>query len=462
MRNVGGEPYGEGMHEEERAASSGDAARLDAERTSRQRALPWFGDVGQRQLRDARVLVIGAGGLAAPAVQYLAAAGVGRLDIVDFDVVEPSNLARQVLFTRDDVGRPKADALADAGATLAPAGHLEGHRVRLTDETTAPLVRRLAPDLVIDTTDDWATRLGVADACAEMGVALVWPSVIGTDGQLTVFSGRPGDPTIDDLVDRETAPQHPVSCAMQGVLGPVCGQLGAMAATEAIKLLVGAGRPLIGRVAVIDGLAATVREIPLVVRRAATEVADASSAAPEAPAEAPAEAATESASSAATDARAGQAAADPTAASRARTWRASASPRPVTRPIPVPGRDMSAQQRGRLVSIDELVAAPLGTVLVDAREESAPDLPWPPAGLELVELVRAPLELLAASIDAGDLPASIERASRVVVTCTFGPRARHAAAMLRAAGVRGVVVLDEGAGGLRAAALESGGESARA
>ncbi|MGO2112926.1 MAG: HesA/MoeB/ThiF family protein, partial [Pseudoclavibacter sp.] len=241
----------------------------EAERTSRQRALPWVGDVGQRRLRDARVLVIGAGGLAVPVTQYLAGAGIGRLDLIDFDAVEPSNLARQVLFTAVDIGRQKAGALAAVAARIAPASRVEAHEAQVTPNNAAELVGALAPDLVIDTTDHWPTRLAIADACRERAVALVWPSVIGTDGQLTVFSGAPGNPTIDDLVDRETAPQHPVSCAVDGVLGPVVGQVGSMAATEAIKLIVGGGRPLVGRVAIIDGLGATVREVPLVPRGSA-------------------------------------------------------------------------------------------------------------------------------------------------------------------------------------------------
>ncbi|MGO2111239.1 MAG: hypothetical protein ACTH31_06460, partial [Pseudoclavibacter sp.] len=135
-----------------------------------------------------------------------------------------------------------------------------------------------------------------------------------------------------------------------------------------------------------------------------------------------------------------------------RVGRSSSRGAPVTRPIPQPSRAAAGELRSRLTTIGEMVAAPLGGVLVDGRGQAAGDLPWPPPGLELIELERTPLESLASAIDAGDLPRSIERASRVVVACEFGPRARHAAAMLRAAGVPGVAVLDEGTAGLRGAA----------
>lgn len=421
------------MHDAERSGDLGGATPIDeGERTSRQRALLWVGERGQRRLRESRVLLVGAGGLAAPIVQYLAGAGVGRLEFIDFDVIEPSNLARQVLFTAADVGRPKVEVLAEVAARLAPSSRVEGHQVRLTDDMTRHLFGDLAPDVVIDTTDDWATRLLVADACRDLRIPLVWPTAIGTDGQLTVFSGADGDPGIDDLVDRTTAPNYPVSCAEQGVLGSLCGQVGAMAATETIKLLIGAGRPLVGRVAIIDGLGATVREVPLVVRRRVTGTGDALSSASTSPA-------TGASSSAA-----------PAAEARVS---AAAAGAPATTPFEMGHEHEHAQRRsrGHLVTIPELVAAPLGTVLIDVREASMPALPWPPRELELLELVREPLESLASAIDAGELPTSIERASRVVVACAFGPRARHAAAMLRAAGVSGVAVLDEGTAGLRRA-----------
>ncbi|WP_188726359.1 HesA/MoeB/ThiF family protein [Pseudoclavibacter endophyticus] len=437
------------MDENQRWGEAGVRPSAEAERTSRQRALPWIGDIGQRRLRDARVLIIGAGGIAAPAVQYLAGAGVGRLDLLDDDVIETSNLARQLLFTQADVGRPKAATLAAAAARLAPATRVEAHDVRLTAANTVEIIRVLAPDVVVDTTDDWATRFAIADACAECGVPLVWPSVIGTDAKLTVFTGRAGDPAIDDLVDRETVQRHPVSCAAQGVLGPVVGQVGAMAATEAIKLLVGAGRPLVGRVAVIDGLGATMREIPLVARRAAASVAE-----PGESAARPGDAGEAAGRRGPEWVRRARPAAGPSSTEQ---WGAWSPPRTgsVTRPIPLPSRAAAGELRSRLTTIGEMVAAPLGTVLVDVREPSAPALPWPPRGLELVELERAPLESLASAIDAGELPGSIERATRVVVACAFGPRARHAAAMLRAAGVPGVAVLDEGTAGLRTAGSDA-------
>lgn len=394
------------MFHDERA-SGGALTAAVAERTARQRALPFVGDVGQRRLAASRVLVVGAGGLAHPAAQYLAGSGVGRLDVVDHDVVEPSNLARQLSFTADDLGKPKAAALAAALVRVAPDATIVGHGTRIDERLARDLIIRLAPDVVIDTTDDWDARFAVADACRALGIPLVWASVIGTDGQLTVFSSADGDPGVDDLVDRATARHHPVSCADQGVLGSVCGLVGAMAATEAIKLLLGAGRPLIGRLAVVDALGASVRDVPLQARRktrAATR---------------------------------GEARDDADSATVATPPAASRAP--------------SVQ----LVTLDELAASPLGTVLIDVRASHSGPLPWSPPGLELVELIRSPLESLSAAIDRGELPTAIDRASRVVVACAFGPRARHAAAMLRAAGVPGVVVLDEGTGGIRAAAAHA-------
>lgn len=366
-----------------------------AERTARQRALPFVGDAGQRRLAAARVLVVGAGGLGHPVALYLAGAGVGRLDLVDHDVVKPSNLARQLAFSAGDLGRPKAAALAASLERVAPEAEIIAHETRLDERGAGDLVTRLSPDVVVDTTDDWAARFAVADACRSLGVPLVWGSVIGTHGQLTVFSGVAGDPGLDDLVDRETAGRHPVSCAEQGVLGPLCGQVGSMAASETIKLLLASGRPLIGRVAVIDALAGTTREVPLRARR--REVRDA--------------------------------------------------PPPLRS-----GAGAGGAPSARLVSLRDLAAEPDGAVLVDVRDAHAWPLPWPPPGLEPVELIRSPLESLADAIDRAELPRSIDRARRVVVACAFGPRARHAAAMLRASGVPRVDVLDEGTGGIRTAA----------
>lgn len=235
-------------------------------RFSRHLLLPAIGDEGQRRLRAARVLVVGAGGLGAPVLQYLAAAGVGRLGIVDDDVVDLTNLQRQVVHGHADVGRPKVDSAADAVRALDPGVEVVAHRVRLTADNVDLLADY---DLVVDGADNFATRYLVNDACVRLGLPEVWGSVLRFDAQVAVFWGRPpaGWP-VAPVQLRDVFPEPPPdgtvpSCAAAGVLGALCGQVGSLMATEAIKLITGAGRVLLGRVAVLDALAGTWREVPL-------------------------------------------------------------------------------------------------------------------------------------------------------------------------------------------------------
>ncbi len=243
---------------------------LDAEeflRYSRHVLLPQLGELGQRRLRNARVAVVGAGGLGAPVLQYLAAAGVGRLGIVDFDEVDVTNLQRQVVHTEADVGRPKVDSARDAVAALNPAVDVVVHAVRLTQANVDEVLGGY--DLVVDGTDNFPTRYLVADACARLGLPHVWGSIYRFDAQVTVFWANP--PTgagvaavgLRDLFPTAPPPGSVPSCAEGGVLGPMCGQVGSLMATEAIKLITGAGSPLIGRVAVLDALASRWHEVPL-------------------------------------------------------------------------------------------------------------------------------------------------------------------------------------------------------
>lgn len=235
-------------------------------RYSRHLLLPAIGDEGQRRLRAARVLVVGAGGLGAPVLQYLAAAGVGRLGIVDDDVVDVTNLQRQVVHGHADVGRPKVDSAADAVRALDPGVEVVPHRLRLTADTVDLLADY---DLVVDGADNFATRYLVNDACVRLGLPEVWGSVLRFDAQVAVFWGRPprGWP-VAPVQLRDVFPEPPPegsvpSCAAAGVLGSLCGQVGSLMATEAIKLITGAGRVLLGRLAVLDALAGTWREVPL-------------------------------------------------------------------------------------------------------------------------------------------------------------------------------------------------------
>ncbi len=247
-----------------------DAA--EARRTMRQTRLPELGELGQRRLAAARVLVVGAGGLGAPALLYLAAAGVGTIGIVDDDEVSVTDLHRQVIHATAAVGEPKVDSAARRLAELAPDVVVERHRLRL-DESNARDVMG-GYHLVLDGTDTFATRYLISDTCAELGVPLVWASVLRFDAQLSVFWSRPpagvAPVTLRDLFPEPPAPGSVPSCAEAGVLGALCGMVGSMMATEAVKLVVGAGQVLLGRVAVVDALGMRVREVPL-LPRAATE-----------------------------------------------------------------------------------------------------------------------------------------------------------------------------------------------
>lgn len=235
-------------------------------RYSRHLLLPQIGDEGQRRLRAARVAVVGAGGLGAPVLQYLAAAGVGRLGIIDDDVVDVTNLQRQVVHGHADVGRPKVDSAADAVRAIDPGVEVVEHRVRLT-EANADLLAGY--DLVVDGADNFPTRYLVNDACVRLGLPEVWGSVLRFDAQVSVFWGRPPAAwPVAPVQLRDVFPEPPPegavpSCAAAGVLGALCGQVGSLMATEAIKLVTGTGRPLLGRLAVLDALAGTWREVPL-------------------------------------------------------------------------------------------------------------------------------------------------------------------------------------------------------
>ncbi|MEJ5914454.1 ThiF family adenylyltransferase [Pseudokineococcus sp. 1T1Z-3] len=230
----------------------GDRSR----RYARQAVLPELGDLGQRRLAAARVLVVGAGGLGSPVLLYLAAAGVGTLGVVDDDVVDRSNLQRQVIHREDGVGRAKTESAAEALGRLDSGVEVVQHRERLTADNALRLVGGY--DLVVDASDGTPTRYLVDDACGLAGVPYVWGSVLGFAGQ--VGTGWVGDgPCYRDLFP--VPPTDAPTCAEVGVLGAVCASVGAVMATEALKLLVGVGEPLVGRVLVLDALAASWRTL---------------------------------------------------------------------------------------------------------------------------------------------------------------------------------------------------------
>ena len=259
-----------------------DALAADeAVRTARHRALPQVGDAGQRRLAAARIAVVGAGGLGSPVVLALAAAGVGLLRIIDDDVVELSNLQRQVIHDLHAVGTAKAESAARRARALSGAITVETAAERLDDGNAARLLADC--DLVIDGSDSFATRDAVDAACAELGVPLVWGSVLAGFAQVTVFWAAPPAPAegvrLADLFPPGTAGEPP-NCASAGVLGPLCMQAGALMATEAVKLVIGVGEPLLGRICIIDAFGARQREIPLRSRPAALQPSSAASRAP--------------------------------------------------------------------------------------------------------------------------------------------------------------------------------------
>lgn len=236
-------------------------------RWSRHLLLPQVGEIGQRRLRNARVCVIGAGGLGAPVLLYLAAAGVGRLGIVDHDEVELTNLQRQVIHGWSDVGRPKVDSARDAVHAVDDAVEVVTHPVRLTEDNVDDVLRDY--DLVLDGTDNFPTRYLVNDACVRLGLPEVWASIYRFDAQVAVFWGRPpagsgvAPVQLRDLFPAPPEPGAVPSCAEGGVLGALCGQVGSVMATEAIKLITGIGEVLLGRVLVLDVLASRWSEVPL-------------------------------------------------------------------------------------------------------------------------------------------------------------------------------------------------------
>ncbi|UYO95887.1 HesA/MoeB/ThiF family protein [Microbacterium sp. M28] len=240
----------------------------ETERAARQIRLPEIGADGQRRLFAARICVIGAGGLGSPVLLYLASAGIGTICIVDDDVVDTSNLQRQVLFGVADVGRPKARVAAERIRSLSPHTTVIRAHERLTSDNAERMLAGY--DLVIDGSDTFDTRYAVADACDALGVPLVWGSVLRFDAQATLFWSRPpvGDPVrLRDVFPSAPPAEDVPSCADAGVLGALCGQLGALLAAEAVKLICGLGDPILGRMLVIDALSARTREVPLIPAR---------------------------------------------------------------------------------------------------------------------------------------------------------------------------------------------------
>lgn len=236
-------------------------------RYSRHLSLAAVGEEGQRRLCGARVLSIGAGGLGSSVLQYLAAAGVGVLGVIDDDRVERSNLQRQVIHGEDEIGLLKVDSAARTMARLNSGVAIRRHPERLTAANALDIVSGY--DLVVDGSDNFATRYLVNDACAIAGIPEVWGSILGFEGQVSVFWQDAPDGlgrSYRDLHPVAPAPGLIPSCAEAGVVGSICGVIGSLMATEAIKLIIGAGKPLLGRVLICDLLSMSMRQVDFASR----------------------------------------------------------------------------------------------------------------------------------------------------------------------------------------------------
>ena len=241
-----------------------ELTREEVARYSRHLIIPDLGLDGQKRLKNARVLVIGAGGLGSPALLYLAAAGVGTIGIVEFDVVDESNLQRQIIHGQSDIGRSKAESARDSIKEINPLVDVVLHEVRLEPENAVELFEQY--DLILDGTDNFATRYLVNDAAVLAGKPYVWGSIYRFEGQVSVFwEDAPNGLGLNyrDLYPEPPPPGMVPSCAEGGVLGILCASIASVMGTEAIKLITGIGDPLLGRLMVYDALDMTYRTIKI-------------------------------------------------------------------------------------------------------------------------------------------------------------------------------------------------------
>ena len=237
-----------------------ELTREEVQRYSRHLIMPEVGVDGQLKLKAARVLCVGAGGLGAPAAMYLAAAGVGTLGIVDFDVVDASNLHRQIIYGTPDVGKPKLEAARARIAAMNEGVKVVLHELALTSKNALDVLKDY--DVILDGTDNFQTRYLVNDACVLLGKPNAYGSIFRFDGQASVFAVK-GGPCYRCLYPEPPPPGLVPSCAEGGVLGVLPGVIGIIQATEAIKLILGAGQPLVGRLLLYDALQMRFRELKL-------------------------------------------------------------------------------------------------------------------------------------------------------------------------------------------------------
>ncbi len=353
-------------------------------RYQRQRILPGVGPAGQEALAAAHVVVLGAGGLGSAVVPVLVAAGVGRVTIVDDDVVEETNLHRQVMHGSGDVGRAKVESAADAAEALSPDTLVHPHAARFTEANADALLEDA--DVVVDGTDDIRTRYVADDAAARRGIPLVWGSSAKFSGQAGV-SWEARGVTYRDLFPEAPAPDAVLSCDIDGILPSVCTVVGGLMAGEVLKLVTGIGEPMLGRVATFDALSGRTREI--VYRRA--------------------------------DA-------------------AAERPEPASRgPEPAPAAPV-AHSRREHVAHDTLSARELADELAQGHPLTIVDVrePWELDVARLDGAVNIPLGELAARVD------ELDREARIVAICHLGVRSQHALHVLDHAGFEDIRHLDGG------------------
>lgn len=232
----------------------------EVRRYSRHLIIPDVGMTGQKRLKNAKVLCVGAGGLGSPALMYLAAAGVGTLGIAEFDTVDESNLQRQIIHGQKDIGRSKAESARDRMLEINPYVNVQLHEVHIDSTNVMEIFSKY--DLIVDGTDNFATRYLVNDACVLLNKPYVWGSIYRFDGQASVFWSEYG-PCYRCLYPEPPPPGMVPSCAEGGVLGVLCASIGSIQVTEAIKLLAGIGDPLVGRLMVYDALEMSYRQVQI-------------------------------------------------------------------------------------------------------------------------------------------------------------------------------------------------------
>ena len=380
---------------------------------SRHLLLGAIGDEGQRRLRAASVFVVGAGGLGAPVLLYLAAAGVGKITIVDDDDVDLGNLHRQVIHSVSSVGMAKVESARERLAGLAPGVHVDTVKARLDALNIMNLLD--GHDLVIDGSDNFATRYLVSDACEIAGIPLIWGTIDRFRAQLAVFWSRPPAPaeavSLRDLYPSPPPPGTVPSCAEAGVIGALPGTVGSMMAMEAVKLITGAGRPLLGRLVLMDLLESTNRTVtirPDPSREPVTELPDGGDGGPACEVVDPELAAVPTVT--ATDLAAELDAAPATDPGTESSTTAGAGSRGPVAPVLV---DVRTAGERSIAQIDPSVWVPLDTVAEDAAD---------PTGVLGRAAARGPL----------------------VIYCKAGTRSARAAATLTAAGFAGVRSLEGG------------------